>query len=91
MKSMILFQRQSVFECITDPFGDFVIPVCIGIEGDRVHAGNVYLTVLQYAFFRGYVYDFSDHAQTVSRILIFDETAFQTDGKFVDDRRVDAG
>ncbi len=37
----LFLQLKAVFECFSDPLGDFVIAVGVGIKGNGVHQGHI--------------------------------------------------
>lgn len=54
------------------------------IERNGVYERNVYLVATHNFFVGGYVYDFSDNAESVLVVLIFNEFAFERNRQIVD-------
>ena len=84
----LFFKCKSVFESLADSLGYFVIAVGIRVESDSVYQRHIDFTVHKDFFIGGDIYDFADYAAAIFVVLIFDELTFQTEGKFVDNRRI---
>lgn len=84
-----LFQFQTVFESVSDSFGNPIISLRIRIVRYCVDERNIDFVSLHNFFIRAYIQNFSDYADTVLVRLVFDKLAFEAQRKLVDNRCVD--